>query len=103
MLSTVAARSKAVALGQNRTLKGKTYIFLSTNQAVASVTWYVDDAKLKKAVGTRKAAPWDLAGGTAKAATAYDVSRLKKGSHTVSTVVRLTSGKSVQLTSRFTR
>jgi hypothetical protein len=57
--------------------------------------WVDDPAMTAPPRTTEGAAPWDFAGGTATTANAFDTSRLRPGTHTLTAVVDTSSGPKV--------
>ncbi|WP_129338030.1 glycoside hydrolase family 26 protein [Cellulomonas endophytica] len=82
-VSTTANRANGVVL-DGSTLTGKVYVFATPDFTPLQITWYVDDPQMQRTpYSTEKTAPWDLAGGTATAANAFDVTALAPGQHTI--------------------
>jgi hypothetical protein len=90
-VSTSASRSAAVELGGG-TVKGNAYVFVPTVAGIRQVRFHVDEQPDATPFTTEKSAPWDLAGGTADAAKAYDTRRLANGQHSITAVVETSSG-----------
>ena len=89
-VSTSANRSMAVELGGG-TVKGNAYVFVPTVAGIRQVRFHVDEQPDTTPFTTEMSAPWDLAGGTAGAAKAYDTRRLANGQHSITAVVQTSS------------
>jgi parallel beta helix pectate lyase-like protein len=90
-VSTSANRSGAIELG-GATVRGNAYVFVPSVAGIRQVRFHVDEQPDTTPYITEKSAPWDLAGGTAGAAKAYDTRRLANGRHTITGVVQTSSG-----------
>ena len=84
-------------------LSGAVYVFVDPPADVKSVAFYIDDPKrAHKPSRVDTTQPYDLRGGTAAAAIAWNTVHLKDGKHRVTAVVTTTSGHKSVLTSGFT-
>ncbi|GIG29361.1 glycosyl hydrolase [Cellulomonas marina] len=91
-VSTKADRSGAVALS-GRTVTGKVYVFAQPTFATTKVRFYLDDLMgVRTPLQVEGQAPYDLRGGTATAATAWDVTALPAGPHTMTVVFETSTG-----------
>jgi glycosyl hydrolase family 26 len=77
----------------NRRLPARAFIFIPSRASVRRVAFYIDDPRRRhRPFRLDTAAPFDLAGGTARKASAFGV-RLRPGRHTLTVAVRLTNGR----------
>ena len=86
------------------TVSGKIYVFTSPDTSdISRVRFYLDNPT---ATGTPRRteniAPYDFAGGTTTAATAFDTATIADGSHSITAAVDLTSGTTEVVTATFT-
>ncbi len=92
-LSTSPDRSAPVEL-DGQTVTGEMFVFVDPVEADAdldSVSFWLDDpAGAGTPVAVETAAPWDLAGGSAAEAAAFDTTTLSEGVHTL--LVRIDPG-----------
>jgi hypothetical protein len=92
MVSERADRTGAVQLDE-WTVDGDVFVFTTPVTGVASVQFYVDDPAMSGApVRTDTDAPFDLVGGDATAAAAFDTETLSDGRHTVTARITTDEG-----------
>jgi hypothetical protein len=92
LMSTSANRSSPVPL-DGRTVSGPVYIFTGPDDGVAGVRFHVDDPSLARApYRIEDNAPFDLAGGTATLARAFNTTSLSNGDHTITAVLARADG-----------
>ncbi len=102
-VSLSADRTSPLTLS-GRTLAGRVYVTAYPLRPVTRVRFHLDDPLRARApLGDEYGAPWDLRGGTASAAVAWDVSALAAGRHTLTVVATLADGTVEATTVPFTR
>jgi N-acetylneuraminic acid mutarotase len=107
-----AAPSLLVSFSPNRsgsaslsgaTVKGSIYPFLPAADGITAVEYWLDaPAMAGSARQVEREAPFDFAGGTVSAATAFDTTKVSEGSHTISTRVTYTDGDTLTGETTFT-
>jgi hypothetical protein len=105
MVSQSPDRAKAKPLrGATLAADRPVYIFVNGKEPRRLVKFYLDDPRMKKApLGTDQAAPFDLAGTTARGdARPLRLSNVSAGRHTVTARVKLASGTNRMVTVPFT-
>ncbi|MEY2448503.1 MAG: hypothetical protein QOH79_1979 [Acidimicrobiaceae bacterium] len=101
-LSSNPNRSPAVSLSGS-TVVGLAYIFLPTDTTIAKVYFWLDDPQLTRAARqVESLAPFDFAGGSTSAATAFDTRTILDGAHTITMRVTYTDGHSLLGNTTFT-
>ena len=90
-------RSAPVAL-DGATLGGPAYVFVQPETGLKRVRFHLDGALVQ----TDRKAPWDLQGGSATAATAFDFGTLTPGAHEVAAELLLSNGSTQTASARFT-
>ena len=101
-MSTSASRANPVSLA-GRTVHGGIYVFAVPGSGANRVSFYVDDSSRRRApVHTESDPPYDLNGGSASSATAFDTRRLPNGRHSVTIYVELPGGQASTSTATFT-
>lgn len=101
-VSTNGDRSAPLAL-DGATLVGPVYVFaVPQGTNTLSVSFYVDRPTTSTPTHVETTAPYDLLGGTTAAAVAFDPGSLSAGTHTLTTVVKTTSGSTTTSTATFT-
>ena len=100
-VSRSPARTNPVMLFAS-TVSGPAYVFLADATGTAKVSFFVDKASTTTATSTDTAAPWDLEGGSAAAASPLAAGVLKAGSHQLTVVVTLSTGTEQSATVSFT-
>ena len=90
-LSTSTSRFPAVELG-GATVRGNAYVFVPSVAGVRQVRFHVDEQPDTTPFMTEKSSPWDLAGGSAGKAKAYDTRVLANGLHTITALVQTSAG-----------
>jgi hypothetical protein len=102
VVSTASNRSRPVPL-DGQSFAGKIYIFVPSDPAITQVRFFLDDPSMSGAPRrTDTVDPWDFAGGTATAATAFDVRTLAAGGHTVTAAIDETGGTTQIASASFT-
>ena len=92
LVSSKADRSAEVGLS-SAPLQGRAYIFVQA-KSVKKVAFYLDDvARSRPPRRVERSAPYDLAGGSSKAANPLDSRTLKDGAHTLTLALTTTSGR----------
>lgn len=100
-VSTSSARTSAAPL-EGATLSGNAYAFVPESAGITEVAFHLDDpSRSRPANRIERAAPWDLAGGTATTAAAVDTTTLSAGTHTLTAAVTRSGAVTVQ-TATFT-
>ncbi|MDN4473492.1 Kelch repeat-containing protein [Demequina zhanjiangensis] len=102
LVSESSNRAAAIAL-DGSTLSGAAYVFTGPDTGVSGVEFWIDDPTMSGSPDkTEGAAPYDLAGGSSSAATAWNTATVADGPHTVTALVTLTGGGSTVLQAAFT-
>ena len=87
LVSTASNRARPVPL-EGQSFAGRIYVFIPSDTAITQVRFFLDDPSMSGVPRrTDTADPWDFAGGTAAAATAFDVRTLAPGAHTITAAV----------------
>jgi len=92
LFSRYSTRTKAKRLSKQR-VKNNIYVFVKPSRAVLYAAWYLDDPKHhKKPRHIARITPYDLVGKKGTHALAFHVSRIKKGKHTLTVLLRWRTG-----------
>ncbi|MFN8076906.1 MAG: cellulose binding domain-containing protein [Kineosporiaceae bacterium] len=86
MVSAAADRSQPVPL-EGATVSGAAHVFVAVAAATTVEFWIDTPAPTSSPYTVERSAPWDLAGGSAAAATPFDTRVLANGTHTLLTRV----------------
>ncbi len=102
LLSKAADRSAAGGLN-GQTVSGSIYVFVSPESGATKVDFFLDNTGASGTpYHTESNAPWDFAGGSSTAATAFDTRSLGNGGHTITAAITLSSGTKSLTTASFT-
>ena len=95
-ISTSNDRSGEVAL-EGGTVSGDIYVFLLPEDGAESVVFLLDGVEHQ----SERSAPWDFAGGGADTANAFDTTAIDDGTHTITALVELSDGGTVEVSADF--
>ena len=95
-VSTSEERSDGVVL-EGATVSGDIYVFLLPEDGAASVLFLLDGEEHQR----ERNAPWDFAGGGSDTANAFDTTAIDDGTHTITALVELSDGGTVEVSADF--